>query len=94
MIEYTTRYDVKKTMYEKFADSAAQHTNEPCFYGNMETLAAILRLQGFEAVLSWIGELIFYPMLLGYFLLLTCAIFESCRFAHLICRSALPLYMR
>ena len=32
MIEYTTRYDVKKTMYEKFADSAAQHTNEPCFY--------------------------------------------------------------
>ena len=31
MIEYTTRYDVKKTMYEKFADSAAQHTNEPCF---------------------------------------------------------------
>ena len=48
----------------------------------MKTLAAILRLQGFEAVLSWIGELIFYPMLLGYFLLLTCAIFESCRFAH------------
>lgn len=33
----------------------------------MKTLAAILRLQGFEAVLPWIGELIFYPMLLGYF---------------------------
>lgn len=48
----------------------------------MKTLAAILRLRGFEAVLSWIGELIFYPMLLGYFLLLTCAIFESCRFVH------------
>ena len=38
MIEYTTRYDVKKTMYEKFADSAAQHTNEPCFYYYNNTL--------------------------------------------------------
>ena len=32
MIEYTTRYDVKKTMYEKFADSAAQNASSPCFY--------------------------------------------------------------
>ncbi len=32
MIEYKTRYDVKKTMYEKFADSAAQNSDKPCFY--------------------------------------------------------------
>ncbi len=32
MIEYTTIYDVKKTMYEKFADSAAQNADRTCFY--------------------------------------------------------------
>ena len=32
MIEYTNKYDVRKTMYEKFADSAAQRADLPCFY--------------------------------------------------------------
>lgn len=32
MIEYTTKYDVKKTMYEKFADSAAKYKDSACFY--------------------------------------------------------------
>lgn len=38
MIEYTTRYDVKKTMYEKFADSAAQNADKPCFYYYKNTI--------------------------------------------------------
>ena len=70
MIEYTTRYDVKKTMYEKFADSAAQHTNEPCFYYYNNT---ITWTQAEKMVSERATELLF---------------------AHLICRSALPLYMR
>ena len=39
MIEYTTRYDVKKTMYEKFADSAAQNADSPCFYYYNNTIS-------------------------------------------------------
>ena len=77
MIEYTTRYDVKKTMYEKFADSAAQHTNEPCFYyyNNTLTWAQAEKMVDLCAagMLARATELLF---------------------AHLICRSALPLYMR
>lgn len=32
MKEFTTRFDVEKTMYDKFADSAAQRADAPCFY--------------------------------------------------------------
>lgn len=39
MIEYTTKYDVKKTMYEKFADSAAQNADSPCFYYYKNTIS-------------------------------------------------------
>lgn len=39
MIEYTTKYDVKKTMYEKFADSAAQNGDSPCFYYYSNTIS-------------------------------------------------------
>lgn len=39
MIEYNTRYDVKKTMYEKFADSAAQNADLPCFYYYNNTIS-------------------------------------------------------
>lgn len=81
MIEYTTRYDVKKTMYEKFADSAAQHTNEPCFYyyNNTITWAQAEKMVDLapqvcsQTVSERATELLF---------------------AHLICRSALQLYMR
>ena len=55
MIEYTTRYDVKKTMYEKFADSAAQHTNEPCFYyyNNTITWAQVKKWLTFAPQVCW-----------------------------------------
>lgn len=39
MIEYTTKYDVKKTMYQKFADSAQQRGDKPCFYYYNNTLS-------------------------------------------------------
>lgn len=39
MIEYTTKYDVKKTMYQKFADSAKQRGDKPCFYYYNNTLS-------------------------------------------------------
>lgn len=39
MIEYTNQYDVVKTMYDKFADSAAQNTDSPCFYYYNNTIA-------------------------------------------------------
>ena len=32
MIEYTTKYDVRKTMYQKFAESVAKRGDKPCFY--------------------------------------------------------------
>lgn len=31
MIEYTTKYDVRKTMYQKFAESVAKRGDKPCF---------------------------------------------------------------
>lgn len=39
MVEYTNKYDVRKTMYEKFADSAAQHKDSPCFYYYNNTIS-------------------------------------------------------
>jgi len=39
MIEYTTKYDVKKTMYQKFQDSAAQHQSQACFYYYNNTIS-------------------------------------------------------
>lgn len=39
MIEYTTKYDVKKTMYQKFLDSAAQHQSQACFYYYNNTIS-------------------------------------------------------
>ena len=32
MAEFTSKYDVEKTMYEKFADSVAARGDKPCFY--------------------------------------------------------------
>ncbi|MCM1115394.1 MAG: acyl--CoA ligase [Clostridium sp.] len=32
MAEFTSKYDVKKTMYEKFMDSVAARGDKPCFY--------------------------------------------------------------
>lgn len=32
MSEFTSKYDVKKTMYEKFMDSVAARGDKPCFY--------------------------------------------------------------
>ncbi len=32
MTEFTSKYDVKKTMYEKFMDSVAARGDKPCFY--------------------------------------------------------------
>lgn len=39
MIAYTTKYDVKKTMYQKFADSAEKRGSKPCFYYYNNTLS-------------------------------------------------------
>ena len=38
MIEYTTKYDVRKTMYQKFAESVAKRGDKPCFYYYNNTL--------------------------------------------------------
>ena len=38
MIEYTTKYDVRKTMYQKFAQSVAKRGDKPCFYYYNNTL--------------------------------------------------------
>ena len=39
MSEFTSKYDVEKTMYEKFADSAAARGDKPCFYYYNNTLS-------------------------------------------------------
>lgn len=39
MIDYQTRYDVKKTMYQKFADSAKKFGDAPCFYYYNNTIS-------------------------------------------------------
>ena len=39
MIEYTTIYDVKKTMYQQFEKSAEQRGGNPCFYFYNNTLS-------------------------------------------------------
>ena len=38
MIEYTTKYDVRKTMYQKFAESVVKRGDKPCFYYYNNTL--------------------------------------------------------
>ncbi len=39
MAEFTSKYDVKKTMYEKFMDSVAARGNKPCFYYYNNTIS-------------------------------------------------------
>ncbi len=39
MAEFTSKYDVKKTMYEKFMDSVAQRGDKPCFYYYNNTIS-------------------------------------------------------
>lgn len=39
MINYETRYDVKKTMYQKFADTADERKDNPCFYFYNNTMS-------------------------------------------------------
>ena len=39
MIEYTTIYDVKKTMYQQFERSAGERGDKPCFYFYNNTLS-------------------------------------------------------
>lgn len=39
MAEFTSKYDVKKTMYEKFMDSVASRGDKPCFYYYNNTIS-------------------------------------------------------
>lgn len=39
MSEFTSKYDVKKTMYEKFMDSVAARGDKPCFYYYNNTIS-------------------------------------------------------
>lgn len=39
MAEFTSKYDVKKTMYEKFMDSVAARGEKPCFYYYNNTIS-------------------------------------------------------
>lgn len=39
MNKYTSKYDVEKTMYQKFAESAAKRKDNPCFYYYNNTLS-------------------------------------------------------
>ena len=51
MDNFVTRYDVEKTMYQKFAAAAEQRGNNPCFYyyNNTVSFAKAKEMEGATA---------------------------------------------